>query len=213
MSSSGETEGEVGYEVIDKEFCAMSNYAFEAAQDGDLALIPGQIVRLLDWETDWWIGLDHKGREGQFPANYVKKMEILGYAKPLFAFVAQEEGQLNFITGTPEAVVVFSDEGSWWKGSFQGEYGIFPTNYVSLLPIGKTLVALQTYFAQTKGEITFTKGDKMKVLEAEPNSEFWKCFVIETKVVGWVPYKLVGTEEELNIINQNELELLKKKRN
>jgi len=42
--------------------------------------------------------------------------------------------------------------------------GIFPSNYVRVVPVGKTLWALSNYIGANKYELSISKRDRLKVL-------------------------------------------------
>ena len=57
-----------------------AQFDFEPLEKGDLQLIKGDIVTVLDKiEENWWKGKKTNGRVGIFPVSYVK--EIVSYYK------------------------------------------------------------------------------------------------------------------------------------
>ncbi|OLL24241.1 [PSI+] inducibility protein 3, partial [Neolecta irregularis DAH-3] len=54
---------------------AEAMYAYTATDQGDLALVPGDKITIIEYiNSDWWKG-SCNGREGIFPANYVLKLD------------------------------------------------------------------------------------------------------------------------------------------
>ncbi|KAH7076760.1 hypothetical protein BKA63DRAFT_510684 [Paraphoma chrysanthemicola] len=113
-------------------------------------------------DEDWWMGTNTQGDRGLFPANYVELVEddgpsSGGAAPPLpthpsaeepepaaapsqpagptataiYDYDAAEPNELSFPEGATITGVSFPDE-DWWLGSFNGESGLFPANYVEL---------------------------------------------------------------------------------
>lgn len=48
-----------------------------------------------------------------------------------------EVGDLSFSEG--DVIEVHKDEGEWWEGSFRGQEGLFPANYVKKKEIEVTI--------------------------------------------------------------------------
>ena len=56
---------------------ARALYPFAAEGDNELSLQAGDVVELLDRSGEWWHGrLEQSGKEGHFPANYVKLIKV-----------------------------------------------------------------------------------------------------------------------------------------
>jgi hypothetical protein len=69
----GEAEAEGYYEEAASGVTAIALYAYEAAQEGDLAFAAGQVINVLDQSdpSGWWQGELH-GATGYFPSTYVQ---------------------------------------------------------------------------------------------------------------------------------------------
>lgn len=51
-------------------------HPYEAAESGDLSFIVGERITVLQRDGDWWVGrIGH--RTGNFPRNYVEKVETV----------------------------------------------------------------------------------------------------------------------------------------
>lgn len=53
------------------------------------------------------------------------------YCQAIFNFKSQEKTDLSFNKG--DVIKILEREGEWWKGEFEGNTGLFPSNYVRLL--------------------------------------------------------------------------------
>jgi len=136
-------------------------YDYDAAEENEISLAEGQVVGEIDMvDEDWWAGRNAAGEHGLFPSNYVELMEDTevaqspggapadgpelehqpsqalaqgpgGAAIALYDYEAVEENELSF----PEDAIIedleFPDE-DWWLGTYNGNRGLFPSNYVEL---------------------------------------------------------------------------------
>lgn len=113
-------------------------------------------------DEDWWMGTNSQGDRGLFPANYVELVEDddagaaaappmpahpsepepaaappqpAGGSGPtataLYDYEAAEDNELSFPEGATVTGLEFPDE-DWWLGSYNGQSGLFPANYVEL---------------------------------------------------------------------------------
>jgi hypothetical protein len=61
--------------VAQKKLKCCALYDFEAEQEGDLALVTGDLIEIIDKNGEWWKGKNIRtSHTGLFPANYVKLM-------------------------------------------------------------------------------------------------------------------------------------------
>ena len=118
-----------------------------------------------------------------------------------FAYAAEREDELSLVKGSRVTVMEKCSDG-WWRGSYNGQVGWFPSNYVleeldeaagdapggSSLRPGATLSngqgarALQVvqtlypFSSVTEEELNFDKGETMEVIEKPENDpEWWRC--------------------------------------
>lgn len=56
------------------------------------------------------------------------------------------------------------NESGWWEGSCQNLHGSFPSNYVSIAPIGKA-ICIHNYYASKLDELNIKKGDDVIIYE------------------------------------------------
>ncbi|EQK97779.1 actin binding protein [Ophiocordyceps sinensis CO18] len=138
---------------------AVIQYDYEKAEDNEIELVEGEYVTNIDMvDDDWWMGTNSRGERGLFPSNYV---ELVGdddqdssaaptpaaaassmpepahatdagpTATALYDYEAAEDNELSFPEDATITKLEFPDE-DWWFGSFQGQSGLFPANYVQL---------------------------------------------------------------------------------
>ncbi|KAF8250497.1 hypothetical protein K440DRAFT_640065 [Wilcoxina mikolae CBS 423.85] len=113
-------------------------------------------------DEDWWRGINAQGQEGLFPSNYVELIQGGAHeqeaarapspepapavtaapvpepprskghtALAIYDYEATEDNELSFPDGAIIEDVQFPDE-DWWQGTYQGQEGLFPANYVEL---------------------------------------------------------------------------------
>ncbi|KAG7463421.1 hypothetical protein MATL_G00176350 [Megalops atlanticus] len=118
-----------------------------------------------------------------------------------FAYAAEREDELTLVKGTRVVVMEKCSDG-WWRGSYAGRVGWFPSNYVqeegdeasaeparfqaprpgTALSNGqgaRVLHVVQTLYpfsSVTEEELNFEKGETMEVVEKPENDpEWWRC--------------------------------------
>ena len=142
--------------------------------------------------------------DAEFPANGGGADRIYDLSIPAvvkFAYAAEREDELSLVKGSRVTVMEKCSDG-WWRGSYNGQVGWFPSNYVleeldeaagdapggSSLRPGATLSngqgarALQVvqtlypFSSVTEEELNFDKGETMEVIEKPENDpEWWRC--------------------------------------
>uniref|UniRef100_A0AAY5F678 Cytoplasmic protein n=2 Tax=Electrophorus electricus TaxID=8005 RepID=A0AAY5F678_ELEEL len=136
-----------------------------------------------------------------------------------FNYTAEREDELSLVKGTRVIVMEKCSDG-WWRGSFGGRSGWFPSNYVTedggvggdaaglpekLAAVvqgangGRVLHAVQALYPFSSAndeELNFDKGEVMDVLEKPDNDpEWWKCRKADGQV-GLVPKNYVAVLQE-----------------
>ncbi|XP_066433691.1 cytoplasmic protein NCK2 [Eleutherodactylus coqui] len=126
-------------------------------------------------------------------------LNIPAYVK--FAYAAERDDELSLVKGSRLIVMEKCSDG-WWRGTYNGQVGWFPSNYVveevdeatadspSFLSLRKgasisngqntkILHVVQTLYpfsSVTEEELNFEKGEIMEVIEKPENDpEWWKC--------------------------------------
>ncbi|XP_008575592.1 PREDICTED: cytoplasmic protein NCK2 isoform X2 [Galeopterus variegatus] len=142
--------------------------------------------------------------DAEYPANgsgadRIYDLNIPAFVK--FAYVAEREDELSLVKGSRVTVMEKCSDG-WWRGSYNGQIGWFPSNYVleeadeaaaespSFLSLRKGAVlsngqgarvlhvvqTLYPFSSVTEEELNFEKGETMEVIEKPENDpEWWKC--------------------------------------
>lgn len=118
--------------------CAVAAFSYEKSEDNEIDLFEGKYVRNIEFvDEDWWWGRNHEGETGLFPSNYVK---LLLAGPPsgegntvvsLYDYEATEDNELSFPKKVRITNVEFLDD-LWWYGTYKGQEGLFPANYVAL---------------------------------------------------------------------------------
>ncbi|GAB5576818.1 cytoplasmic protein NCK1 isoform X2 [Prionailurus iriomotensis] len=148
------------------------------------------------------------------PGERLYDLNMPAYVK--FNYMAEREDELSLIKGTKVIVMEKCSDG-WWRGSYNGHVGWFPSNYVTEegdSPLGDhvgslseklaavvnnlntgqvlhVVQALYPFSSSNDEELNFEKGDVMDVIEKPENDpEWWKCRKING-MVGLVPKNYV----------------------
>ncbi|XP_027822578.2 cytoplasmic protein NCK2 [Ovis aries] len=142
--------------------------------------------------------------DAEFPTNGGGADRIYDLSIPAvvkFAYAAEREDELSLVKGSRVTVMEKCSDG-WWRGSYNGQVGWFPSNYVleeldeaagdalggsSLRPGAalsngqgaRALQVVQTLYpfsSVTEEELNFDKGETMEVIEKPENDpEWWRC--------------------------------------
>lgn len=87
-------------------------------------------------------------------------------------------------SGSRVLILEKSNDG-WWRGHLNGLVGWFPSNYTTEEPpdeehtytvaenVLDVVVALYSFTAQNEHELSFSKGDRMEVLDRPPSDPEW----------------------------------------
>ncbi|XP_073530386.1 SH2/SH3 adapter protein NCK1 isoform X2 [Phyllobates terribilis] len=133
-----------------------------------------------------------------------------------FTYAAERDDELSLVKGTKVIVMEKCSDG-WWRGSYNGRVGWFPSNYVTEegdspsgeqvgtlseklaavvnnLNNGRSLHVVQALYpfsSSNEEELNFEKGEMMDVIEKPENDpEWWKCRK-NNGLVGLVPKNYV----------------------
>lgn len=138
-----------------------------------------------------------------------------------FSYNAEREDELSLVKGTRVIVMEKCSDG-WWRGSYNGRSGWFPSNYVTEDADGSasndsaglseklsavvhsangnrvlhTVQALYPFSSGNDEELNFEKGEVMDVVEKPENDpEWWKCRKADGQM-GLVPKNYVTVLQE-----------------
>ncbi|XP_039523365.1 cytoplasmic protein NCK1-like isoform X1 [Pimephales promelas] len=138
-----------------------------------------------------------------------------------FSYTAEREDELSLVKGTRVIVMEKCSDG-WWRGSYNGRSGWFPSNYVTEDADGSasndsaglseklaavvhsvngnrvlhTVQALYPFSSGNDEELNFEKGEVMDVVEKPENDpEWWKCRKSDGQM-GLVPKNYVNVLQE-----------------
>ncbi|XP_039749787.1 SH3 domain-containing kinase-binding protein 1 isoform X2 [Pararge aegeria] len=129
-------------------------FSYQPANPDELPLCVGDVLEVLgEVEEGWWQG--RRGvRVGVFPSNFVVMLEpppaqpapcepapalppkpVKEQCRVLFPYAAVNDDELTLEEG--EIVNIVSKDApdrGWWRGELHGRVGLFPDNFVQLLP-------------------------------------------------------------------------------
>ncbi|XP_065057757.1 CD2-associated protein-like [Rhopilema esculentum] len=124
---------------------ARVTFEYTATEDDELTLNIGDVVtNIQQLDGGWWEGELH-GKHGVFPENFVevikeepipspdKSTPLLPKARVTFDYKASEEDELDLVEGEIVEILDQEEEG-WWQGIYKGKKGIFPSNFVEMIP-------------------------------------------------------------------------------
>uniref|UniRef100_A0A8I3SBJ4 SH3 domain-containing kinase-binding protein 1 n=1 Tax=Canis lupus familiaris TaxID=9615 RepID=A0A8I3SBJ4_CANLF len=127
-------------------------FSYLPQNDDELELKVGDIIEVVgEVEEGWWEGVLN-GKTGMFPSNFIKELsgesDDLGisqdeqlskstkdYCKVIFPYEAQNDDELTIKEG--DIVTLINKDCidvGWWEGELNGRRGVFPDNFVKLLP-------------------------------------------------------------------------------
>ncbi|XP_044756496.1 CD2-associated protein-like [Coccinella septempunctata] len=137
-------------------------FSYKQDHEDELNLNVGDIIEILGEEEEgWWRGVLN-GKIGVFPSNFVEEIHAdklkssredlnvssegdTSFTSPLklakilcevkYSYKAQNEDELSLREG--DVITLLSKDGQdpgWWKGELNGVVGVFPDNFVVILP-------------------------------------------------------------------------------
>ncbi|KAA0704888.1 Cytoplasmic protein NCK1 NCK adaptor protein 1 [Triplophysa tibetana] len=156
-----------------------------------------------------------------YPDNSERLYDLNLPALVKFSYNAEREDELSLVKGTRVIVMEKCSDG-WWRGSYNGQSGWFPSNYVTEDADGSacndtgglseklatvdysvngnrvlhTVQALYPFSSGNDEELNFEKGEVMDVVEKPENDpEWWKCRKADGQM-GLVPKNYVTVMQE-----------------
>ncbi|KAK5649179.1 hypothetical protein RI129_000208 [Pyrocoelia pectoralis] len=134
-------------------------FSYKQENQDELNLSIGDVITILGEEEEgWWRGVLN-GKEGVFPSNFVEEIKskpgsredltnvddakspslppkpVKTMCQVKYAYKAQNDDELTLKEG--DIITLVSSDGQdpgWWKGELQGRIGVFPDNFVVVLP-------------------------------------------------------------------------------
>ncbi|KAG0211949.1 actin organization and endocytosis protein, partial [Mortierella sp. NVP41] len=135
--------------------------------------------------TDWVYGVLEKDNaaKGWFPKAYVQQVSEKFKARALFAYTAQNEGELSVERGDVVDILEKPDP-QWWKAQTSSNaVGMLPATYLEEyiegqplpeeLPIGKAKV-LYSYAGQSAEELSVEVGEAVDIMD-KPDPLWWRA--------------------------------------
>lgn len=140
LENNNETKDHSNSEV---QYSAIAD--FDKSNDGEIGLVIGQTVELLEKSDGWWYVFDGTN-EGWVPSTYLEKVKLSSSSKSPVSnvqkfmtkqtvfrtcsdFTAENEGEVTVRAGENVAVVD-QPEGGWWFVKVGGEEGWIPSSYL-----------------------------------------------------------------------------------
>ena len=103
------------------------SFDYEPQESGEVCFRKGSFITVLDKsDPNWWKGICN-GQEGKFPVTCVRTMKYKVQA--IFDCEPEESDELRLRKGDIITVLEKTSE-NWWKGSCNGQEGLFPVSYV-----------------------------------------------------------------------------------
>ena len=120
---------------------------------------------------------------GPQPINSCDNSEPISSAIVKYNYQAQQLDELSLVKGSRVMILEKSGDG-WWRGQYGNKIGWFPTNYTqeeiddphtycvaeNVLDI---MVALYPFKAQNDTELSFSKGDRLEILDRPSSDPEW----------------------------------------
>ncbi|XP_045136544.1 cytoplasmic protein NCK1-like isoform X1 [Portunus trituberculatus] len=134
--------------------------------------------------------------------------EAIGWAVVKYNYQAQQMDELSLVKGTRVLILEKSNDG-WWRGHYNNLVGWFPSNYTTEEPaeddhtytmaenVLDVVVALYSFTAQNEHELSFTKGERMEVLDRPPSDPEWYRARNTQGQVGLIPKNYVQELHEV----------------
>lgn len=134
--------------------------------------------------------------------------EAIGFAVVKYNYQAQQMDELSLVKGTRVLILEKSNDG-WWRGHYNSLVGWFPSNYTTEEPseedhtytvaenVLDVVVALYSFTAQNEHELSFTKGERMEILDRPPSDPEWYRARNTQGQVGLIPKNYVQELHEV----------------
>jgi len=140
----------------------------------------------------------HTGKGGGRGApNGSESNEPIASAIVKYNYQAQQLDELSLVKGSRVMILEKSGDG-WWRGQYGNKVGWFPSNYTQeeiddphtycmAENVLDVMVALYNFKAQSDTELSFSKGDRLEVLDRPASDPEWFKARNQMGQVGLVP--------------------------
>jgi len=140
----------------------------------------------------------HTGKTmGGRPTNGTENSEPISSAIVKYNYQAQQLDELSLVKGSRVMILEKSGDG-WWRGQYGNKVGWFPSNYTQeeiddphtycmAENVLDVMVALYSFKAQNDTELSFTKGDRLEVLDRPASDPEWFKARNQMGQIGLVP--------------------------
>jgi len=141
-------------------------YAYKGERPSDLSFGKGDTFTLLaENQSGWWEG-EHNGKRGQFPGNYVKKVEGGGGGGGGYSAPAPPAP----VPQTQKAATLNPRANPGLQQQLQASRGpAAAPPPVSRQPAGPRAKALYDFTGQQQGDLTFSAGDTIVLTKQDGN--------------------------------------------
>ncbi|KAK9780737.1 hypothetical protein SCAR479_01923 [Seiridium cardinale] len=114
-------------------------YDYEPQSEGELAITEGDILYLLekDSDDDWWKAKkkanadDEDEPVGLIPNNYVEEAPVISQARALYDYTRQTDEEISFSEDAKLQIFDNSDP-DWILVGADGDFGFAPANYIEM---------------------------------------------------------------------------------
>ncbi|CAD5113784.1 DgyrCDS2952 [Dimorphilus gyrociliatus] len=167
-----------------------AKFPFTGENSTELSFREGDKIRLIDRISDEWLIGELNDSIGSFPLSFVelqspildnlkndKKQSLIKkdirIAIAEYDYISDASEDLQFKKGEVINITEFIDD-NWMKGqSSNGSTGLFPSNFVHIIPNEKIACAEFDYESNVEGDLSFKQGDSIIILE-DINNEWVK---------------------------------------
>ncbi|KAG0279469.1 actin organization and endocytosis protein [Linnemannia exigua] len=174
---------------FDQGYRAKSLWAYSAAAPDQLSFSADEYLRTFPSKdvgnTDWVYGISEtsNAQKGWFPKTYVQQVEEKFKARALFAYAAQNKGELSVERGDIVDILEKPDP-QWWKAQTSSNViGMLPATYLEEYiegqplpeehPIGQAK-ALYSYTSQSSEELSVEVGETVDIMN-KPDPLWWQA--------------------------------------
>ncbi|XP_023333728.1 cytoplasmic protein NCK2-like [Eurytemora carolleeae] len=119
-----------------------------------------------------------KGRSHGGGGGASEPTEPIASAIVKYNYQAQQLDELSLVKGSRVMILEKSGDG-WWRGQYGNKVGWFPSNY--------TQEEIDDLFAQNDTELSFSKGDRLEVLDRPASDPEWFKARNQCGQIGLVP--------------------------